>query len=87
MRVVCMLMEMPGGFAVLFRLYDVDRDGYISKADLFTVLKSLKGLTLSDVHLKNLVSATISQFDEDQDGCLSLSEFWTMLAQTEEQSL
>lgn len=76
---ICLSADCTFQCTVLFRLYDMDEDGFVSPEDLFTVLKTLKGLTLSDTHLQKLVLATIIQYDCDNDGLLSLSEFRTMV--------
>jgi serine/threonine-protein phosphatase 2B regulatory subunit len=60
---------------VAFKLYDVNKDGFISNGDLFTVLKTMVGDNLNDVQLQQLVDRTILQADKDKDGKLSFVEF------------
>lgn len=66
-------------FAVTFRVYDVDNDGFISNADLYHVLKAMVGSNLNDVQLQQLVDRTIIQGDKDKDGKLNYEEFKDMI--------
>jgi serine/threonine-protein phosphatase 2B regulatory subunit len=70
-------------FAVTFKVYDVDSDGYISNADLFHVLKAMVGNNLNDIQLQQLVDRTILQGDKDKDGKLSYAEFVDMVKETD----
>ncbi|VTJ82234.1 Hypothetical predicted protein [Marmota monax] len=58
-----------------FRIYDVDKDGYISNGELFQVLKMMVGNNLKDWQLQQLVDKTIIIMDKDGDGKLSFEEF------------
>lgn len=58
-----------------FDLYDVDRDGYVSEADLYAIMQMLVGDNVKDEELRKLVHNTIEQHDVDKDGKLSLAEF------------
>lgn len=60
---------------VVFRIYDVNNDGYISNGDLFAVLKIMVGDNLTEVQLQQLVDRTIATGDTDCDGKLSFEEF------------
>uniref|UniRef100_A0A2P2IDC6 Calcineurin B subunit n=1 Tax=Hirondellea gigas TaxID=1518452 RepID=A0A2P2IDC6_9CRUS len=62
-----------------FKLYDVNKDGFISNGDLFTVLKTMVGDNLDDLQLQQLVDRTILQADKDKDGKLSFVEFTEMV--------
>ncbi len=42
-----------------FRIYDIDRDGYISNGELFEVLKMMVGKNLNDNQLQQIVDKTI----------------------------
>jgi hypothetical protein len=37
--------------AVMFQLYDLDRDGYVSRDELFFILRTLMGHAVSESHL------------------------------------
>ena len=58
-----------------FDIYDIDKDGYISNGELFTVLKMMVGNNLNEVQLQQLVDRTIIKADEDFDGKISFEEF------------
>ncbi|XP_047379620.1 calcineurin subunit B type 2 [Sciurus carolinensis] len=58
-----------------FRIYDLDKDGYISNGELFHVLKMMVGNNLKDWQLQQLVDKTIIILDKDGDGKLSFEEF------------
>jgi len=59
----------------IFKIYDIDNDGYISNGELFTVLKGMVGENLNDVQLQQVVDKTILFADKDGDGKLSKEEF------------
>ena len=69
------------GFA--FKVYDVDRDGYISNGELFLVLKMMVGNNLKDIQLQQIVDKTIMEADTDGDGKISYQEFISMIEDTE----
>ncbi|XP_028717067.1 calcineurin subunit B type 2 [Peromyscus leucopus] len=58
-----------------FRIYDMDKDGYISNGELFQVLKMMVGNNLKDWQLQQLVDKTILVVDKDGDGRISFQEF------------
>lgn len=58
-----------------FKIYDMDRDGYISNGELFQVLKMMVGNNLKDTQLQQIVDKTIIYADKDQDGKISFDEF------------
>uniref|UniRef100_A0A3B3HX69 EF-hand domain-containing protein n=1 Tax=Oryzias latipes TaxID=8090 RepID=A0A3B3HX69_ORYLA len=51
-----------------FRIYDVDKDGFISNGELFQVLKTMAGSNLKDWELQQVVDKTIISADQDGDG-------------------
>ena len=51
-----------------FKVYDMDRDGYISNGELFMVLKMMVGSNLKDTQLQQIVDKTIINADKDGDG-------------------
>ena len=48
----------------LFRIYDMDNDGYISNGELFQVLKMMVGNNLKDTQLQQIVDKTIIMYDK-----------------------
>jgi serine/threonine-protein phosphatase 2B regulatory subunit len=56
---------------VAFKIYDMDRDGYISNGELFQVLKMMVGNNLKDAQLQQIVDKTIIYADKDNDGKIS----------------
>lgn len=58
-----------------FKVYDVDKDGYISSTDLFQVLKMMVGNNLNDEQLQQIVDRTILFHDKDDDGKIDFEEF------------
>lgn len=61
--------------SVAFRIYDVDKDGFISNGELFQVLKMMAGSNLKDWELQQVVDKTIIGADQDGDGRLCFQEF------------
>ncbi|KAI3641713.1 hypothetical protein MIR68_000281 [Amoeboaphelidium protococcarum] len=66
-----------------FKVYDIDRDGFISNGELFLVLKMMVGNNLKDIQLQQIVDKTIIQADKDGDGKVSFEEFQGMLENTD----
>lgn len=66
-----------------FRVYDIDRDGYISNGELFIVLKMMVGNNLKDIQLQQIVDKTIMEADQDGDGKISFEEFMHMVESTD----
>lgn len=62
-----------------FKVYDIDRDGYISNGELFIVLKMMVGSNLTDGQLQQIVDKTIMEADRDGDGKISFEEFTYMV--------
>ncbi|MBN3320352.1 WDR92 protein, partial [Atractosteus spatula] len=58
-----------------FRIYDMDKDGFISNGELFQVLKMMVGNNLKDTQLQQIVDKTIINADKDGDGRISFEEF------------
>ena len=73
--------------AVAFKVYDMDRDGFISNGELFLVLKMMVGNNLKDGQLQQIVDKTIMEADKDGDGKLSFEEFVQMVSNTVRDSL
>ncbi|KAK7680927.1 Calcineurin subunit B [Cerrena zonata] len=58
-----------------FKIYDIDRDGYIGNGELFIVMKMMVGKNLQDEELQQIVDKTMMEADQDGDGKLSFDEF------------
>lgn len=67
----------------LFRLYDVDEDGYITADDFIEVLRLMVGRHLTDEQIQEIAETTIHQADMlDHDGKLSFEEFSRVIHNT-----
>ncbi len=66
-----------------FKVYDIDRDGYISNGELFIVLKMMVGNNLKDQQLQQIVDKTIMEADLDGDGKISFEEFTQLVGNTD----
>ncbi|KAK4050037.1 Calcineurin subunit B [Microbotryomycetes sp. JL221] len=66
-----------------FKVYDMDRDGFISNGELFLVLKMMVGNNLKDQQLQQIVDKTLMEADQDGDGKLSFEEFTAMVTNTD----
>ncbi|KAI9103294.1 hypothetical protein DFS34DRAFT_608147 [Phlyctochytrium arcticum] len=66
-----------------FKVYDMDRDGYISNGELFLVLKMMVGNNLRDGQLQQIVDKTIMEADLNMDGKISFEEFQKMVEGTD----
>ena len=69
--------------AVVFKVYDMDRDGYISNGELFLVLKMMVGTNSKDQQLQQIVDKTIMEADQNGDGKLDFHEFMNMVNNTD----
>jgi len=58
-----------------FKIYDIDKDGFISNGELFTVLKMMVGNNLKDSQLQQIVDKTIVYADKNGDGKIDYEEF------------
>lgn len=66
-----------------FKVYDIDRDGFISNGELFIVLKMMVGSNLKDQQLQQIVDKTIMEADLDGDGKINFEEFTKMVENTD----
>jgi len=66
-----------------FKVYDIDRDGFISNGELFIVLKMMVGSNLKDGQLQQIVDKTIMEADQDGDGKINFEEFTRMVEATD----
>jgi Ca2+-binding EF-hand superfamily protein len=63
---------------MLFRAYDLDNNGFISKEEVFKIFKHyklMKGEFIGDQNLIAMVNQVFSQVDFDNDEQLNFSEF------------
>lgn len=58
-----------------FKIYDIDRDGYIGNGELFIVMKMMVGKNLQEEELQQIVDKTMMEADKDGDGRLDFEEF------------
>ncbi|XP_033486578.2 calcineurin B homologous protein 2 [Epinephelus lanceolatus] len=58
-----------------FQLYDQDRDGKISRAELLQVLRSMLGMQVTEEQLQSIAERAIQEADLDQDNAISFDEF------------
>lgn len=56
-----------------FKVYDIDRDGYISNGELFIVLKMMVGSNLKDMQLQQVYTPAICQ---EWRRCFPLGAEW-----------
>ncbi|KAJ2009998.1 Calcineurin subunit B [Coemansia sp. RSA 376] len=66
-----------------FKIYDIDRDGYISNGELFMVLKMMVGNNLTPAQLQQIVDKTIREADRNGDGKVDFEEFQLFVARTD----
>jgi len=59
----------------LFKLYDSNNDGNISKEELLSLLRLMVGTNISSQQLDLIAQRTIAETDEDNDGKLNFNEF------------
>nr|XP_009512455.1 PREDICTED: calcineurin B homologous protein 1-like [Phalacrocorax carbo] len=62
-----------------FRLYDLDKDGRISRDELLQVLRMMVGVNISDEQLGSIADRTIQEADQDGDSAISFAEFVKVL--------
>ena len=74
-RPQCLICCVFVQFSVAFKIYDMDKDGYISNGELYQVLKMMVGNNLKDHQLQQIVDKTIIHADTDGDGKISFEEF------------
>ncbi|XP_071352725.1 calcineurin B homologous protein 2 [Trachinotus anak] len=58
-----------------FQLYDQDRDGKISRAELLQVLRAMLGLQVTEEQLQSIAERAIQEADLDKDDAISFDEF------------
>ncbi|XP_026225487.1 calcineurin B homologous protein 2 isoform X2 [Anabas testudineus] len=58
-----------------FQLYDQDRDGKISRAELLQVLRAMMGMQVTEEQLQSIADRAIQEADLDKDDAISFDEF------------
>ncbi|XP_076002162.1 calcineurin B homologous protein 2 [Genypterus blacodes] len=58
-----------------FQLYDQDRDGEISRAELLQVLHAMMGTEVTEEQLESIAERAIQEADLDRDDTISFDEF------------
>uniref|UniRef100_A0AAY5K474 EF-hand domain-containing protein n=1 Tax=Esox lucius TaxID=8010 RepID=A0AAY5K474_ESOLU len=58
-----------------FQLYDLDKDGKISRAELLQVLRSMMEMQVTEEQLESIADRTIQEADLDRDDAISFEEF------------
>lgn len=64
-----------GKLKFAFQLYDVDRDGKISRAELLQVLRAMMGIEVTEEQLQSIAERAIQEADLDRDDAISFDEF------------
>jgi Ca2+-binding EF-hand superfamily protein len=59
----------------LFKVYDIDGDGYVTKEELLVILQTLVGNSLSDSQLEQISEKTVSDMSSEVPGKLSFDNF------------
>lgn len=59
----------------MFRIYDLNEDGFIDHDDFTKVLGMMVDKNLSADEIEKIVTQTISEADKDGDGKISYDEF------------
>lgn len=67
---------------VCFRVYDLNGDRYISKEEMFQMLKNclVKGTEEDEDGIKDLVDLVLKKLDEDRDGRVSEADWASAIA-------
>ncbi|XP_072247979.1 calcineurin B homologous protein 2 [Leuresthes tenuis] len=64
-----------GKLKFAFQLYDLDRDGKISRAELLQVLRAMMGIQVTEEQLQSITERAIQEADLDKDDAISFDEF------------
>ncbi|XP_041851657.1 calcineurin B homologous protein 2 [Melanotaenia boesemani] len=64
-----------GKLKFAFQLYDLDRDGKISRAELLQVLRAMMGIEVTEEQLQSIAERAIQEADLDRDDAISFDEF------------
>lgn len=61
--------------AFMFKVYDINGDGYVTQEEMMSIFKLLTGTNLSATQLQQIVEKTLKDLDVDRDGKLNYEEF------------
>ncbi|KAM9717623.1 calcineurin B homologous protein 2 isoform 2-T2 [Menidia menidia] len=64
-----------GKLRFAFQLYDMDRDGKISRTELLQVLRAMMGIQVTEEQLQSIADRAIQEADLDQDQAIGFEEF------------
>lgn len=69
-------------YVVCFRIYDLNGDRYISKEEMFHLLRNclVKGSEEDEDGVKDLVDLVLKKLDEDRDGRVSEADWMSAIA-------
>lgn len=59
----------------VFKMYDVDDDGVITKEELLAILHAMIPSHITDEQLSNIADCTITEADEDKDDVITFEEY------------
>ncbi len=76
----CNRYHLLATLTVVFRLYDIDGDGFITRADLVRLLELLVGTSMSGEAIALAADKTLQQADVDGDGRISADDFASVRA-------
>ena len=66
-----------------FKMYDLDGDEKINRAELLSVLHMMVGSNISTEQLANIADRTIMEADKNGDQCITFDEFCSTLERTD----
>ena len=60
---------------LVFRIYDVDNDGFVGQDDLYYIFKFVTCSNISDSQLEVMVDTAFNKLDDSGDRKVNLTEF------------
>ncbi|KAF8356283.1 chpf-1 [Pristionchus pacificus] len=66
-----------------FMMYDLNRNGYITREEFKVILNSMVGANITADQLDKIADRTIEEADTDQDGKISFEEFCKAMEKTD----
>ncbi|GMR60518.1 hypothetical protein PMAYCL1PPCAC_30713 [Pristionchus mayeri] len=66
-----------------FMMYDLNRNGYITREEFKVILNSMVGANITADQLDKIADRTIEEADADQDGKISFDEFCKAMEKTD----
>ncbi|GMT35968.1 hypothetical protein PFISCL1PPCAC_27265 [Pristionchus fissidentatus] len=66
-----------------FMMYDLNRNGYITREEFKVILNSMVGANITADQLDKIADRTIEEADADQDGKISFEEFCKAMEKTD----